>query len=126
MYVPLAMSVEDLIDIFFKRILDGRKLPSKLWVSFNFQPSILFVKSTMNYTGRFQVKYAVQQRVTRAKRQDSSFAFLQYRMMKEIAVKYVKKAHAICLHDKAVEPVGRECSTTQQSYDSCGCNLVSG
>lgn len=91
MYVPLAMSVEDLIDIFFKRILDGRKLPSKLWVSFNFQPSILFVKSTMNYTGRFQVKYAVQQRVTRAKRQDSSFAFLQYRMMKEIAVKYVKK-----------------------------------
>lgn len=69
-------------------------------------PSNPYVKSVMNYTGRFQVIYAVQQRLTRAKLPDSSYAFHQYRMMKEMAVDYVEEAHMICLDNKAVVPVG--------------------
>jgi hypothetical protein len=110
MYMPLAMSVEDLIDIVSKRIPEGSKIASKSWVSFNFWPSNPYVKSAINYTGRFQVKYAVQQRLTRAKHPDSPFAFHQFRMMKEMAVKYAEEAHMICLDDKAVVPVGEpEC-----------------
>lgn len=69
-------------------------------------PSNSYVKSVRNYTGIFQEKYAVQQRLTRANHPDSSFAFHQYRMMKEMAVDYAEEAHMIYLDDKAVVPVG--------------------
>ena len=105
MYMPIATSVESLIDTVKEDLPKDAKIPSASWVSFNFWPHNPYFRSAMSYTGRFAVKYAVQQRLTRAHHPDSSYAFSQYVMMKEMAVDMREDSFFICLDDKSVVPI---------------------
>jgi hypothetical protein len=106
MYMPLAISIQNLIDQVAKRLPANSALPSVSWVRLNFWPSNAYTRSAMCYTGRFAVKFAVQQRLLRARHPDSPFAFCQFTLMKQLAVKMRDDAMMICLDDKSVVPVG--------------------
>lgn len=104
-YMPLAISIQSLIDTISKR-LPGSSCPSTSWLRLIFWPANAFTRSAMCYTGRFNVKYSVQQRILRSKHPDSEYAFKQFTLMKEMAVLLKDKAELICLDDKSVVPVG--------------------
>jgi len=86
MYMSIATSAELLIDTVKQDLPKDAKILSASWISFNFWPHNAYFRSATSCTGRFDVKYAVQQRLTRAHHSDSSYAFSQYVMMKEMAV----------------------------------------
>jgi len=86
MYMPIATSAELLIDTVKQDLPKDAKIPSASWVSFNFWPHNAYFRNATSCTGRFDVKNAVQQRLTRAHHSDTSYAFSQYVMMKEMAV----------------------------------------
>lgn len=106
MYMPIDMSIESLIDTVKQDLPKDAKVPSASWVAFNFWPANAYCRSAMSYTGKFDVKYAVQQRLTRARHPDSSFAYSQFVMMKEMAVDIRDESLFICLDDKSVVPIG--------------------
>ncbi|XP_052249975.1 uncharacterized protein LOC127858198 isoform X2 [Dreissena polymorpha] len=106
LYMPVAISVENLIETVAKDLPKDASIPSKSWVQFNFWPSNAYTRSAMCYTGRFNVKFAVQQRIIRAKHPDANFAFHQYTMMKEMASNLRDESVFICLDDKSVVPIG--------------------
>jgi hypothetical protein len=60
-----------------KDLPDDAAVPSPSWLAFNFWPANPYVKSAISYTGRLNVRYAVQQRFTRACHADTAFAFHQ-------------------------------------------------
>lgn len=106
MYMPFAASIENLISLVRQRLEPGSRCPSVSWVRLNFWPMNSYTRTAMCYTGRFDVKYSVQQRLLRTKHPDSDFAFKQFGLMKEMAVLLRDKSDFICLDDKAVVPMG--------------------
>lgn len=124
MYMPLAISCQDLIEIIAARLPAGSNLPTRSWLCLNFWPSNAFVRSAVCYTGRFKVKYAVQQRLTRAKHPDSSYAFNLFSMMKELAVKLGKDCALICLDDKSIVPIGEPGSPTSTGVRAHNKSLI--
>lgn len=80
--------------------------PSETWIKLNFYPSNPYRKSATQYTGEFQVKHAVQQRILRVQHEDADFAFKQYTILKSFAVRWRYHSYFQCLDDKAIVPVG--------------------
>ncbi|XP_055999413.1 uncharacterized protein LOC130048586 [Ostrea edulis] len=105
-YLPFAISIDDLREQVKARLPPGDPTPSNSWIRLNFMPSNPMAKTAANYTGRFNVKYAVQQRLLRAQHDDASFALHQFYMLKDMAVQYREFAHMQCLDDKAIVPIG--------------------
>lgn len=65
-YMPFAMSVEDLRNQIMKRLPEGTPAPSTSWIRLNFFcPSNPMHNSAQNYTGKFNIKFAFQQRLLR-------------------------------------------------------------
>lgn len=60
----------------------------------------------MAYTGRFKVKFSIQQRLVRGQHADAHFASHQFKLMKEMAVHLKEHSVMICVDDKAVVPIG--------------------
>ncbi|KAK3097052.1 hypothetical protein FSP39_005923 [Pinctada imbricata] len=106
MYMPLAISMRSLIETIAARLPLGSACPSVSWLRLNFWPSNPYTKAAMCYTGKFNVRYAVQQRLIRQKHPDADFTFKQFQMMKEMAVKLRDKANFMCLDDKSIVPIG--------------------
>jgi hypothetical protein len=77
-YLPFAISVEDLRANVIKKLPQGTPFPSVSWLRLNFQPRNPYMNSASNYTGKFNVKYAVQQRLLRVKHVESSFCRQQF------------------------------------------------
>ena len=109
LYMPMAMSVRHLREQIIERLPPGTPAPSASWIRLNFQPLNPYTKSAVSYTGKFNVKYHVQQRILRVKHEDSSYCYNQYILLKTMAVRYQKWAHFQCLDDKAIIPVGEPC-----------------
>lgn len=105
-YMPLAISIQNLIDIISNRLPPGSPCPSPSWLRLNFWPANAFTRSALCYTGRFNVRYSVQQRLLRSKHPDAEYAFQQFEFMKEMAVLLKEEAEFICLDDKSIIPVG--------------------
>ncbi|XP_062607328.1 uncharacterized protein LOC134269121 [Saccostrea cucullata] len=124
MYMPLAISCQDLIEIIAARLPAGSNLPSRSWLSLNFWPSNAFVRSAVCYTGRFKVKNAVQQRLTRATHPDSSYAFNFFSMLKELAVNLGTDCALICLDDKSIVPIGELGSPTSTGVRAHNKSLI--
>jgi hypothetical protein len=78
----------------------------------------------MYYTGRFKVKYAVQQRLTTASHPDSEYAFYQFQMLKKMAVKLREDSVMVCLDDKAIIPVGEPGNPVSTSVRAHNRSLV--
>lgn len=105
-YMPFAISVRDLREQILKRMPPDAIAPSESWLRLNFYPSNPYIESAAKYTGKFKVKYCVQQRLLRVQHEDSDFAFYQYGLLKSMAVKWKDQALMQCLDDKAIIPVG--------------------
>ncbi|KAK6189772.1 hypothetical protein SNE40_001768 [Patella caerulea] len=119
-YLPVAISMEDLREQVANTLPPECPVPSVSWLRMNFWPTDPHTQSASHYTGRFKVKYAVQQRLIRATHPDSGFAFYQFQMMKKLAVKLRDDAVMICLDDKAIVPVGepgKPISTNVRSHN---------
>ena len=59
LYLPMAISVEDLRDRISARVPEGTPIPSSETLRLQFQPSSSFQKSALKYSGRFNVKFRV-------------------------------------------------------------------
>lgn len=60
----------------------------------------------MCYTGLFNEKFAVQQRITTTQHLDAHHAFHRYIMIKEMASALRDECVFICLDDKSIVPIG--------------------
>ena len=105
-YMPFAISVEDLRNQIIERLPEGTPAPSTSWIRLNFHPRNPYSKSAANYTGRFNVKFAVQQRLLRVQHEDSSFGRHQFQLLKSFCVKWRDHCEVQSLDDKAIIPVG--------------------
>lgn len=105
-YMPFAISVRDFKEQILARMPPNSIAPSETWIKLNFYPSNPYRKSATQYTGEFQVKHAVQQRLLRVQHEDANFAFNQYTILKSFAVRWRDHSYFQCLDDKAIVPVG--------------------
>ena len=102
LYTPFAMSVQDLISKVQTKLPSNTPMPSVSWVHLNFWPTNPYNKAAAYYTGRLNVRYAVQQRLLRSTHPDSKYAAHQFHMMKELAVQHKETDTMICVDDKAI------------------------
>ena len=105
-YLPLAISISDLIRHIKERLPVGTKCPSESWVRLEFWLTNPYYKSAVNYTGRFPVKYSVQQRLLRKKHIDSKYCAKILQYMKEMAVRFNTETLMLSLDDKCCVPIG--------------------
>lgn len=105
-YLPFAISIEDLRNQILERLPPGSVAPSVSWLRLNFFPTNPYNKSAANYTGRFHVKYAVQQRLTRVQHEDSGFGRHQFKLLKSFACRWREYSLFQSLDDKAIVPIG--------------------
>lgn len=68
LYLPMAISIEDLRNQVLKRLPNGTPIPCSETVRLQFQPYSTFQK----YSGRFDVKFRVQTRLARVNHVDAS------------------------------------------------------
>ena len=106
LYLPFAISVEDLWQQVKARLPDDTPVPSNEWIRLQFWPSDPYTSRAMHHTGRFDIKFRVQSRLVRAEHPDSKYVAVQYKYLKHFAVKFREYCLMICLDDKANVPVG--------------------
>ena len=105
-YLPLAISIFDLIRQIKERLPEGTKYPSESCVRLQFWPTNPYHKSEVNYTGRFPVKYSVQERLLRKKHIDSKYCAKIPQYMKEMAARFNTETLMLSMDDKCCVPVG--------------------
>lgn len=129
MYMPIAISVNDLIDIIKNRLPPDSVIPSPSIVRLQFWPSNPYNHSAIKYTGRFEVKYAVQQRQLRGEHEDSKYCAVQFNLLKAFAVRYHEYVHFLSEDDKAIIPIGqpgKPVTSVQRRHHSSLTTLTSG
>lgn len=107
LYMPCAISVSDLLEQVKARLPENTPVPSLSWLKLNFFPSNPYTRAAVNYTGRFEVKRTVQQRLLRAQHEDAGYTAHLYSMMKQFAVKQRAHASFIAVDDKTTIPIGK-------------------
>lgn len=75
-------------------------IPSLEWLRLQFWPKTASAKKSVHYTGKFQVKYMVQQRQWRHSHPDQHYAAACYRYMREYSIVLRKVCAFVCLDDK--------------------------
>ena len=106
MYLPLAISVTDLIRIIKERLPDGSIVPSESTVRLQFWPTNAYAATALKYTGRYNVRYAIQQRQIRAQHPDQHYCAFQYHLLKHFAVLHREYVEFLSEDDKAIVPIG--------------------
>ena len=106
LYLPLAISMEDLKQTITSRLPEGTPVPSTETLRLQFQPSNPFVKTSLKYTGFFYVKFRVQTRQARTFHLDAHYAACMFKYLKHFCVKYRDNTVFLCMDDKAIVPVG--------------------
>jgi hypothetical protein len=106
MYMPFCISVRDLKAKIVARLPENTPAPSLSWLRLNFSPNNQYANTALNYTGRFNVKYSVQQRLLRTEHEDSWYCGHLWKMMRLMAVMWQHHVQFLCVDDKAVVPVG--------------------
>ena len=106
LYLPFAISVEDLLQQVKARLPVDTPIPSSEWLRLQFWPTDPYTARALHHTGRFGIKFKVQSRLIRADHPDAKYAAMQYKYLKHFAVKHQKYCLMISLDDKATVPVG--------------------
>ena len=122
--LPFAISAEDIKEKVLKRLPADTPAPSTLWIRLQFFPSNPYTKVAMNYTGRFNVRYKVQQRLLRSQHTDSEYGLCQYSYLKSMAVKWRDQSIFQCLDDKAIILVGEADNPVSTGVRAHGRGLV--
>ena len=74
-----AISVRDLVDQVKARCPENTPIPSVEWTHLQFWPKTPGAKSSIQYTGKFRMKFMVQQRQWRKSHVDSHYAAAIFR-----------------------------------------------
>lgn len=89
-----------------EKLPPGSSAPSVSWIRLDFYPKNPYLKSAVHYTGKFNLKYSVQQRLLRVQHMDSDYCRQQFLLLKSFAVKWKDFSIFQSLDDKAIIPVG--------------------
>ena len=81
------ISTRDLIEQVKKDLPEGTPIPSETPVTFAFAPPNIHAKSPQYYTGKINLKHAIQRQL-RAFHTDAHYCNALFRYMKEMAIKY--------------------------------------
>ena len=106
LYLPVAISIKDLRQQVKSRLPDLTPIPSSEWLRLLFWPCDPDTSRAMHHTGHFNIKFRIQSRLVQADHPDSKYAAVQYKYLKNFAVKFREHCLMICLDDKANVPVG--------------------
>ena len=81
-------------------------IPSLAWVALQYQPKSAQAHSALRYTGKLDVRYAVQSRQLRAHHEDDHYCLSLFKLQRAMCVSLREYASFVCLDDKAKIPVG--------------------
>ena len=104
-HMARAISLRDLRSQVTQLLPPNTPVPSLEWIRLQFWPKSKSLRSLQN-TGRFQVKYMVQQRQLRHSHVDSHYAACIFRYIREYAIICHEFCNFICLDDKHRIKVG--------------------
>ena len=79
-HVATAISIRDFRDQVAQRCPDGTCIPSIEWIRLQFWPKLPHSKRALHHTGRFQIRFKVQQRQFRKDHPDSHYSDINVSM----------------------------------------------
>ena len=126
LYLPVATSIENLCQIILDRHPVGSAAPSISWLYMDFCPSSQYHNSASHHTGRFNLKFKLQQRLVRAQHPDAYNCATLFKFQKIMAVKYREYASVFFVDGKANVPVGEPERPTSTNVWAHGGALVPG
>ncbi len=88
------------------KMSEGTCIPSVEWVRLQFWPKTPHSKRAVHHTGRFKVRFRVQQRQFRKDHPDAHYAAGVFRYQREYAVSVKEHSMFVCLDDKHRIKVG--------------------
>ena len=98
-HLARAISIRDLVEQVIALCPEGTPVPSLKWVRLQFWPKMPS-SSSLHYTGRFKLKFVVQQQQWRRSHPDSHYAAAVFRYMREYSILLRGFCLFICLDDK--------------------------
>ena len=104
-HLARAISVRDLRDQVTSQLALGTNIPSIEWIRLQFWPKSSSLAS-LQHTGRFKVRYMVQQQQFRRNHVDAHYAAAIFRYMREYALMIKDYCLFLCLDDKHRIKVG--------------------
>ena len=104
-HLSRAISIKDLVEQVSKRCPEGTPIPSTEWVRLQFWPKTPSLKS-LQYTGRYKIKFMIQQRQWRKEHPDAHYAACCYRYLREYAILVREFCSFVSIDDKHKIPIG--------------------
>ena len=102
--MAIAILAGDLYDkcknAYLKKQLPENEIPSFSWLTFQFWPKDSTTHRALNYTGRFPVKYMLQQRMIKKAHDDDHYANAVFKYAREYAVSIRGICSFVCTDDK--------------------------
>lgn len=105
-HLARAISIRDFIDQVKAQCPEGTSIPSPEWVRLQFWPKTPSAKASLHFTGRFKLKFMVQQRQLRHHHPDAHYAAASFRYMREYALTLRDVCSFISIDDKHKVKVG--------------------
>ena len=105
-HLARAISIRDFISQVKSQCPDGTPIPSEEWVRLQFWPKTPAATASLQHTGRFTMKFMIQQRQWRQNHPDAHYAAACFRYMREYALKFRFLCSFICLDDKHKIKIG--------------------
>ena len=99
-HLATAMSVKDFRARISETCPEGTEIPSKQWLRLQFAPKTPTARSSLQFTGKLDVRFAVQSRQYRKQHQDMHYASAIFRYQKEMAVKFREHTTFVVMDDK--------------------------
>ena len=99
-HLAKALSTRDLLSNVAQRCPDSTPLPSEQWLRLQFWPKNATMKSALQFTGRFEVKFMIQQRQLRMWHEDSHYSAALFKYLKQFSIQFKDVTDLVFLDDK--------------------------
>lgn len=99
-HMAAAISVSDLLKQVSEICPPDTKIPSEQWLRLQFAPKVPSSLSSLQFTGRFNVRFMVQSRQFRLEHLHSHYASALFMYMKDFAVRFKHLCNMVCQDDK--------------------------
>ena len=100
------ISVHDLHKMASDKCPSGTAIPSLDWLRLQFQPKSARAYAALRYTGKLDIRYALQIQQLRAAHPDDHYCAALFKMQRAMAVELRNHSNFVCLDDKAKIPIG--------------------
>ena len=105
------LSIRDLIDRVKSKLPEGTPIPSESTVIHSFAPPNMYDKTAQYYTGKINLKHAVQRRQLRSYHTDAHYCSALYKYLRERAIKDRDQTVFVSCDDKAKVDFGEPGAT---------------